>query len=81
VKAILIIVFATLFPFAANAQEETGCAIHMEGSFEFHKKLDEMGCTKGYPLMFYNHVATAKWKTILPSIRRTNTLFHETREY
>ena len=53
----------------AEHHEETSkiaCALIVEGDYKIKERLKEMGCKKGDPIMFYNHVGKAKWEIILP---------------
>ena len=67
-KVFALALVLIVLPITTVAQQEggNGCAIHLEGEYDFSKQIAEMGCTAGYPIMFYNYASTGKWNVILP---------------
>mgnify|MGYP000179697214 FL=1 len=63
----LITILFTINVYSQDADSsEIACALHVEGDYEIKSRLTEMGCSKGDPVMFYNHAKKAKWEIILP---------------
>ena len=64
--AISTLAVLPVFSLAQQLESENGCAIHVEGDYGVAKQISEMGCTPGFPIMFYNYASSSKWNSILP---------------
>lgn len=42
------------------------CVLHIEGDFNVKAKIEEMGCSKGEPLLLFNEAKTRRWESLLP---------------
>jgi len=56
----------TKVPLEESSSNGIACALVLEGDYNFKSRMEELGCKKGDPIMFYNHAKKAKWEIILP---------------
>ena len=49
----------TKVPLEESSSNGIACALVLEGDYNFKSRMEELGCKKGDPIMFYNHAKKA----------------------